>query len=54
MIKTLVNWRVREMTGKGMPRGSGVVVCNLDVGEGGLTIPGTMSIVSMGDRKSVV
>lgn len=48
LIKTLVNWRVREMTGKGMPRGAGVVVCNLDVGEGGLTIPGTMSIVSMG------
>lgn len=46
LIKSLVNWRVREMVGKGMGK-VGVVVCNLDVGEGGMTMPGTLSLTSM-------
>lgn len=47
LIKTLVNWRVREMTGSGKPANAAVVVVNLDVGEGGWTMPGTLSLVSM-------
>lgn len=48
LVKTLVNWRVREMVGKGVTgENRGVVVVNLDVGEGGMTMPGTLSITKM-------
>ena len=42
LVKTLVNWRVREMKAKGGKMG--VVLVNLDVGEGGNTLPGTLSL----------
>jgi polyribonucleotide 5'-hydroxyl-kinase len=45
LIKTLVNWRVREMKAKGEK--TGVLFVNLDVAEGGMTMPGTMSVTSM-------
>ncbi|KAI5480267.1 pre-mRNA cleavage complex II Clp1 [Pseudohyphozyma bogoriensis] len=48
LIKTLVNWRVREMIGKGYEGDdAGVVYVNLDVGEGGVTMPGTCSITKL-------
>lgn len=52
LVKTLVNWRTREIWAKaggrgGAANGGGVVVVNLDVGEGGCTMPGTMSLVSI-------
>ena len=52
LIKTLVNWRTREVWAKsggkgGAANGGGVVVVNLDVGEGGCTMPGTLSLSSV-------
>ncbi|KAM0749821.1 Clp1-domain-containing protein [Meredithblackwellia eburnea MCA 4105] len=47
LIKSLVNWRIREMTGSGKPSSAAITVVNLDVGEGGWTMPGTLSLVSM-------
>lgn len=52
LLKMLVNWRVREIWAKASGRGAassggGVTVVNLDVGEGGMTMPGTLSITSM-------
>lgn len=46
LIKTLLNWRVREMAGKAMGK-VGIVYVNLDVGEGGMTLPGTFSLTSI-------
>ena len=41
LVKTLANWRVREATAKGT-KNAGLTVVNLDIGEGGPTMPGTM------------
>lgn len=47
LIKTLLNWRTREQTGKGKGEEGKIVFVNLDVGEGGMTLPGTLSITSI-------
>lgn len=52
LLKMLVNWRVREIWAKSGGKGAassggGVTVVNLDVCEGGMTMPGTLSITSM-------
>lgn len=52
LLKTLVNWRTREVWAKaggkgGAANGGGVVVVNLDVGEGACTMPGTLSLVGI-------
>lgn len=45
LVKSLVNWRVREMKAKGGK--TGVVVVNLDVAEGAMSLPGTLSLVAI-------
>lgn len=45
LVKTLLNWRVRDMKARGGK--TGVVFVNLDVGEGGMTMPGTLSLTSI-------
>lgn len=46
LVKTLANWRVRECTAKAITNG-GLNLVNLDVGEGGPTMPGTMSLTTI-------
>lgn len=51
LVKTLANWRVRECTAKSL-RAAGVSLVNLDVSEGGMTMPGTVSITTINSALS--